>query len=300
MWSKKPIGVIIFILFILFSCSNKSENNTAQSGTKEHDIVRFYFAPSLTKSFLSDKAEKLVDFLKQETGFPIEPVIPRDHETMIHDFGSGKAHMGMMNTLSFIAAVNKYDVNARLKSVKYGETSYRGQIIANADKNINTIEDIEGKRFAFTNRNSTSGFLYPAKILKAKGVKPGEIVYGKEHDSVVEMVYKGIADAGATYYSEPGPNGQIRDARAMLLHKYPDIQDKVKIIDLTEPIPNDPLVFSDEVPEDMIVEICQAMIKFSKTSEGKKLLTALYGTEGFVKCTNKDYQSMFEVVEKSE
>ncbi|ELR72402.1 Phosphonate ABC transporter [Fulvivirga imtechensis AK7] len=298
MKSQNPISIIIFTSLVLFSCSNTTENKTVPGAPEKHSVIRFYFAPSLTKPLLNDKADELIHFLGKETNLHIEPVIPRDHETMIHDFGSGKAHIGMMNTLSFIAAVNKYDVNARLKSVKYGETSYRGQIIANADKNVNTIEDIAGKRFAFTNRNSTSGYLYPAKILKAKGVKPGEILYGKEHDSVVEMVYNGTADAGATYYSEPGPNGQIRDARALLLHKYPDIQEKVKIIDLTEPIPNDPLVFSNELPEDLVSQICQAMIKFSKTAEGKKLLTALYGTEGFVKCTNEDYQAMFEAIEK--
>lgn len=298
------IGFAIVLAIVSLSCNSEQKHeaetvSVAEVSNEEKPVIRFYFVPSLKKSTLNDQAETIVRFLTRETQLSFEVVIPENHETMIEDFGNGKAHVGMMNTLSFVSAVKKYQVNARLKSIKYGESSYKGQIIANTSKNINTVEDISGRSFAFTNKNSTSGFFYPAKILLAKGVKPAKTVYAEQHDRVVEMVYRGMVDAGATFYSEPGPDGSIRDARARLLEKYPDVVERVKVIEVTEPIPNDPLVFRKDISEETIKQICNAMVKFSKTEDGRSLLTDLYGTEGFVECTNADYQSMFDAVETS-
>lgn len=294
----------ILIAMALLACNPEQKPQTdtppvAEVSNKERPVIQFYFVPSLKKSLVHEQAETIIRFLNKETQLNFEAVIPENHQAMIEDFGSGKAQVGMMNTLSFVSAVKKHQVNARLRSIKYGESSYKGQIIANASKNINTIEDLNGKSFAFTNKNSTSGFFYPAKILLAKGVKPAKTVYAEQHDRVVEMVYRGMVDAGATFYSEPGADGSIRDARARLLDKYPDVAERVKVIEITEPIPNDPLVFGKDMSEEDIKRICLAMVKFSKTKEGKTLLTDLYGTEGFIECTNSDYESMLEAVEKS-
>ena len=53
-----------------------------------------------------------------------------------------------------------------------------------------------------------------------------------KHDNVVTMVYQKQVDAGATYYSPPDKTGEFLDARARYKNQYPDIFEKVKIIDL--------------------------------------------------------------------
>ena len=50
------------------------------------------------------------------------------------------------------------------------------------------------------------------------------------------MIYQGQVDAGATWYSPP-LNGKIQDARKLVKTQYTDIESKVKIIHLTDPLP---------------------------------------------------------------
>jgi phosphonate transport system substrate-binding protein len=120
-------------------------------------------------------------------------------------------------------------------------------------------------------------------------VKPGKTLFAGKHDNVVKLVYEGKVDAGATFYSEPAPDGTIRDARARLLETYPDIAKKVKIVAITEPIPNDPVVFRKGLATDNAYKISLGLIKYVATDTGKNTLTAIYSTEGFVRCSDADY-----------
>lgn len=93
-------------------------------------------------------------------------------------------------------------------------------------------------------------------------------------------------------YSEPSPDGSIRDARERLINKYPDVAEKVKIVAITEPIPNDPVVFNKDLSSDISYKISLGMIKFMSTDIGKDVMIAMYSTEGFVKCADADYDDL--------
>jgi phosphonate transport system substrate-binding protein len=69
-----------------------------------------------------------------------------------------------------------------------------------------------------------------------------ESIFSMKHDSVITKVYLGEVDAGATFYSPP-TEGKMEDARRLVLTQYPDVESKVRILELSEPIPNDPIVF---------------------------------------------------------
>ena len=62
------------------------------------------------------------------------------------------------------------------------------------------------------------------------------------------MIYNKEVDAGATFYSSPSGDGTIRDARVLIKKQFPDVSEKIKIIEITENIPNDPFVFRKNFP----------------------------------------------------
>src|SRR5690606_15357325 len=113
-------------------------------------------------------------------------------------------------------------------------------------------------------------------LLKDKNVTPKETVFAMRHDSVVSMIYQGQVDAGATFYSPPS-NDEIQDARRLVKTQYPDVEEKIKIVELTEPIPNDPIVFRKDLPEDIKKTIVDTFVAYVKTPEGKAAFEKLYG-----------------------
>jgi phosphonate transport system substrate-binding protein len=303
------LGYSFFLFLGLLGCdSSNSSKDKIITKSEEEPVLKvksqrklnFYFTPSMRTQLMKESANTIAKALEAETGILINAVIPDSYNTLIADFDNDKADFAIMNTLSYVVANKKSNVNAKLKSIKYGKSTYKGQIIANAKSGIETLEDINGKKFIYTSKTSTSGFFYPAMLLKSNNIKPKSFDFALKHDFVVESVYRGLSDAGATFYSEPSETGEIRDARAILKSKYPDIEEKVKIIALTEPIPNDPVVFNKNVDEETVNIICDALQKYAQTTEGSRLLIKIYGTEGFIKCSDEDYKGIMLAVGESE
>jgi phosphonate transport system substrate-binding protein len=169
-------------------------------------------------------------------------------------------------------------------------------IIAKASSGIKDISNLRGKSIAYTDELSTSGYLYPKKILERNKVKTSKETFAGKHDEVVKLVYEGKVDAGAAFYSPPGSDGSIRDARSRLKEKYPDIESKILIIAKTDPIPNDPIVFSKNFDQEVARKLYTALVKLAGDTKGKQTLLDLYGSEGFVKASDADYNSLRAVM----
>ena len=66
--------------------------------------------------------------------------------------------------------------------------------------------------------------------------------------------------------------------------------EKIAIIGLSDPIPNDPIVFRKEMPEEMKTKIVDAMLAFVETPEGKEAFKAIYGVNAMKKSSDAEYE----------
>ncbi len=314
---KYIYSLVVFLLLIgCKDTSNQNQSNNQLLGKAEKvkqkpqdtsnqlgaasNPIKFYFTPSVSKKVIEKHAKDIVTFLKKETGYHFKVVVPENYEKLIEGFGSGSADVAIMNSFGYLLANKKYGARAKLRSLRYGKSTYQGQIIVNVASNINELEDLNGKTFAYTDHTSTSGHLFPKKLLIDKGISLADHKFVIGHDEVVKLVYEGKIDAGATFYSPPSSSGEIRDARARVIKKYPDVAEKVKVLTLTDPIPNDPVVFNKDMDENTVNKLVFAIMKYAITPHGKSILSELYGTEGFVRCSDLDYDLMKNVVQKSD
>src|SRR5687767_2974390 len=133
-------------------------------------------------------------------------------------------------------------------------------IATHLSSGIKTLKDLQGKTLAYTDELSTSGYLYPKKILEKQNIVPGKEIFLKKHDEVIKQVYDRKVDAGAAFYSAPGTNGEVRDARGRIADQHPDVEKKVIILAKTDPIPNDPVVFSKNFNAAQSNKICLALM----------------------------------------
>ena len=282
---------LLFAWFWFGGCTQSSE-----LGTKNNP-VKIYFTPSVDADSIASNSKDFLKFLEKETGLYFRSGIPTNYIAVVEAFGSKRVDIGVMNSFGYLMANQKYGATAKLKVVRYGHDYYQGQIIAHADSGIRTVKDIQGKKFAFTDPSSTSGHMFPLKILKDNNVNLGQSVFLSKHDSVVISVYQGRVDAGATYYSAPGTNGEIRDARARVKTQFPDVEEKVKIITTTDKIPNDPFVFRKGLPESISNKFIAALKKYLTTEEGKSAFKKIYSVEGVVETTDKAYNGLRDTIQ---
>lgn len=241
------------------------------------------------------QAEKFAGLLEKETGYSIISAVPSSYIIVAEGFGTNKCDIAFMNSFGYILAHQKYGANALLRVLRNGEDTYRGEIIAHVDSGINSIKDIGNKRFAFTDPSSTSGYLLPLKLFRENDIKPAEYIFAMRHDNVVVSVYQKKVDAGACFYA-PSENGEIKDARARVKTQFPDIEEKVKIIGLTDPIPNDPIVFRKDLSKEIRDRIVNAIKKITSTEEGRKTFISLYSANGVTDTKDSDYDMLNQLL----
>ncbi|MHC4081030.1 MAG: phosphate/phosphite/phosphonate ABC transporter substrate-binding protein [Planctomycetota bacterium] len=308
--------LLVCLLLAMGACSD------APVGSADRPF-RMYFVPSVDAEGLTQRSAELKQaverFVSQklygsDSGFHVETAIPASYITVVEALGTKRADFAAFNTFAYVLArdVKGYDVEP-LFTVARGmfseESTYCGQIIARADSGIESLEDLAGRKFAYVDPASTSGFVLPRSLLKERGVELGDEVFAQKHDNVVTMVYQGQVDAGATYFSPPAKleeDGKvvwaIRDARMRVLTQFPDVEEKVKIVAFTEEVPNEPWVIRGNLYEDRDLNarvkqyVKEALQEFAHTEAGKKALWTVATGTGLVPATPETYEKIRDMI----
>lgn len=268
----------------LLSCTSKKELGS------ESRPIQFALVPGQDSAVLIENGKILEKWIHDQTGLFVKMQVPVTFVAVVEGLGAQRVDVAIINTFGYLLAREKYHASARLIGVNHGLSQYWGQIITSNPK-IQTLKDLNGKKFAFVDPASTSGYILAAKLFKDENIKPSEVIFAGKHDSVVTMVYQGRIDAGATYHT-PAENGVPQDARRLVKEQFPDVYEKVRVLKLTGPIPSDPVVFREGLSPEIEKKIISALKSFGETPEGSKALHNLYHLTGFKDCTDADYDSV--------
>ena len=153
-------------------------------------------AKTLQKSF-----SPLAKQLSQATGRDVRIVIAKDYQQHIAQIGEDKLDIAYMGPVSYVRLVAKHGAKPILARLEInGSPTFRGHIISRASGPINTIENINGKRFAFGNPASTMSHLVPRHMLWKAGINAENLAgfdFLGNHTNVALAVLTGKYDAGA-------------------------------------------------------------------------------------------------------
>jgi phosphonate transport system substrate-binding protein len=265
----------------------------ADLGAEDNPIV-WAFVPSGETQTVVTGAEEISALLTEETGLYFDVLVTTEYagavEAMCAD--PAEAQMGSLNTFSYILANERCGVETELVAVRYGSPTYNGQIIANVDSGIQSLEDLEGATFCRPDPLSTSGWIIPMLTMRAAGIDTAsdiEVVDAGSHDAVVAAVYSGDCDAGATFV----------DARGNIEEDSPDVMEVVQVIETTADIPNDGVQFIPGMDEELKSQIVDALVAISETEEGKEALDTAYSWAGLEEHGDDFYDPFRQVLEAS-
>jgi phosphonate transport system substrate-binding protein len=266
----------------------KAETQTqggASAGAAMPQELTLGFVPSQEADKLADTAQPLADFLSKEIGIPVKSFTATTYVGLVEGMGSGKVDIGALAPLAYVLANDQSGAQVILKSSRRGAMTYHAMFIARADSGIKKVEDAKGKRVAFVDPASASGYLFPAAHLKNKNIDPekyfGQTMYSGGHDKSVIAVYNGDVDMAAVF----------DDARAIVAKNaaYKDVNSKVVKVGQTEEIPNDTIAVRKGLDPVLTAKIKAAFLKYAQSPEGKKTLTDLYEIDGMTAATDKEY-----------
>lgn len=304
-------------------------------GSPEHPI-KVLFVPSVDANVIVTGGEVLASALNEATGLTFEVVVPTSYAATIEEMCASPADtMAFIPAFGYVLANDLCGVDVSFKAVRRGWGVYWTMLVVARDSDIQSIADLEGKKFAFPDAGSTSGYLVPTVMLKEAGVTVGEELEAGGHPQAVRAVYTGEADFAAAFYSPyAAPEGadkwdigmdpevpvdvnscalnedksqllcegyRILDARANIREEFPDVASKVRILMLSPEIPNDTMSFGPEFPAEVRAQIEEAIVAFAETEAWGTSLGSedFYGWSGLQPAGDAEYDFIRKLVVES-
>ncbi len=297
--------------------------------------IKVLFVPSVEAEVIVTGGEIMKEALEEATGLSFEVSVPTSYAATIEEMcASPENTMGFIPGLGYVLASDRCGVDVSFKAIRFGWSVYWAQILVPRDSDIDSIDDLEGKSWAFPDSGSTSGFMVPTLMFDEAGVTPGERVEAGGHPQAALAVYRGEADFATTFFSPPllpegdwevgdepdipadildtcapnedqsrllcGDNADWRvlDARASARRDAPDIVQKVKILTISPEIPNDTLSFGPAFPADVRAQIEAALIAFAGTEAWDESIgnQDFYGWTGIEAATDAEYDNLRKIV----
>lgn len=308
----------------------------ADIGSADHPI-KVFFVPSVDAQVIVSGGEIMANALNEATGLHFEVSVPTSYAATIEEMcASPSDSMGFIPGLGYVLANQLCGVDVAFKAVRFGWPVYWAQLLVARDSDIQSVEDLAGKKWAYPDAGSTSGYLAILPMLAEAGIDVGETLEAGGHTGSVRAVYNGEADFASTFFSPPlKPEGEeawapgddpeipaelidecavtedgrrlmcggwrVLDARAGLREEAPDVVQKVRILDISPEIPNDTLSFGPDFPADLRTQIEEALTTFAETEAWNESIgnQDFYGWTGIDAATDAEYDTVRLMIEAS-
>ncbi|GAB1420238.1 phosphate/phosphite/phosphonate ABC transporter substrate-binding protein [Anaerolineales bacterium] len=289
--------IAIVVLLVMLASLGISSVSAQDLGT-EGNPIQIYFVPSVESQSLIEGGAVLREALVEATGLEFEVFVPTSYAATIEAMCASPANsVGFIPAAGYVIGHERCGLEVEAPALRFGCPVYCAQYLVARDSDIYTFGDLAGRSWAYPDAGSTSGFIVPSVELQAAGIEPGERVEAGGHNQAVLAVYNGEVDFATSFFSPPLMPGaawnygdlpepydltideaylndegrlfvgdiRILDSRAGVRETAPDIIDKVRILRISAPIPNDTMSFGPEFPQDLRIQILDALIDFSGT-----------------------------------
>lgn len=265
------------------------------------------FVPTNNDGSMEAKTGPFADYLSEKLGMDVNVTLATDYSTIVEAMASGKVDLGIMPPAAYVQARNLDAAEAILSSqlVKYDEdteepvegeytSTFKGEVLVKADSDMESLEDLKGKKIATLSPNSASGYIYPVAEMKDLGIDPlTDCTLTTVNDIPSEMtaVLNGQQDACFVF----------QGARYVFSSKFTDydLYKDLKVLYLTEgDIPNDAIAVQPSMDDDLKAQIKDVFLNMANDEEGKEAMS-LWGHTGYGEADESAYDTIEAYTDKA-
>lgn len=236
--------------------------------------------------------QPVADYLSKRLGLAVVLVSANEYDELVAQIIASKVDIALLPPVAYVKAKATVPCLKLLRTmVVGGRVHYSGYIIVSAQSPITRPGDLVGRRIAFVERSSASGYLFALEWLKSHGVsvESSEHTFLGSHGAVIEAVISGKADAGATF------QGALESARRNGVDTG-----SLRILGITGRIPMDALVAASDLDSSLLEQLQEALDALNTaTPEGRAALAGLIGVVGFARTDDHFYDDLRTVIRQA-
>ncbi|MCX6093770.1 MAG: PhnD/SsuA/transferrin family substrate-binding protein [Candidatus Bipolaricaulota bacterium] len=306
----------------------------AQVGTKDKPIYML-LPPSTDTTVIGPSGDKIAEYLFQETGLYVVPVVAADYAALAEAFRTADGDVfGIPTSSQYCQIYNETNggIIPTMGAVRNGYVYYFASIYALRSKGYTSLADLSGKTWIYNDVGSGSGYKYPKVYMQQAGVQWANVVETGGHVNSMVALLQGQGDFCTGYGSPPlspqclkdqgirwewgddpelmvwdhfnnalvrdGLRWACEDLRFAVLKDYPDVFTTVGVVSVVGPIPNDCLAFVSNFPADLVTKITNALVKQIGTPEGFEIWNnkKFYQWSGMAPVKDSDFDLMRAVL----
>ncbi len=288
-------SIIIFLCVVMMllntGCSPTGSQSSPLPGDKTPKNLpplKIGILPTQNAKDQQRMIQRFDHYLEKSLGRTIDVKLAKNYNEAVDWLVQEKVDIAYLGPLTYLEALDR---GAKIEPLvapidkNTGQPWYRSCIIVKSDSSIKTLTDLSGKRVAFVDKSSTSGYLMPMAAFKKLNINPeqdfSQLIYAGNHTKSLEALENGIVDAAATNipaYLKQQKKGKLTPQNSRILWE-------------STPLPQSPVVGLKKLPPELIKQLKQAFIN---TPDGFEDIT---GTDsaGYTLVSPSDYEPIQQI-----
>ena len=278
----KPLQKLFAALILLFT-------TTIQPAIAAIEPLILAVHPYLPEAEIQKRFTPLAEYLSLTLGQPIVVRVGRNYDDHIDAIGKDQVDIAFMGPAAYTKLLDKYGSKPLLArfEVNNGPNLY-GVIITRNESPIRNLKQLQGKRFAFGDKESTMSHIVPRFMLAEAGIPVSALSEYKflgSHHNVAIAVLAGDFDAGAVKQEV-----------------FIEFESKgLRVIAATPATPDHLFITSSTLPIAKVKKLRQALLQLSNEPNGKTIMSAMHKElTALIPVHERDYEQLRTIVHKVE
>ncbi len=278
MKKMKKINLLILTFLLVGLSISCSKNNDAYVEPKfqseiskkvsvsTHRIVKFGVHPLYNPELMLKLFEPMMGELnKNIPGYKFRLESSKDYASYDEKLKNKEFDFALPNPYQTIQSIGKgYKVFGKMAD----DQGFKGIFLVRKDGKIKSLKDAKGKIFSFPAPTALAAAMMPQYYLYKKGIDPNKDIkvkyVGSQESSVLAAFYK-ESDVAVTW-------PQAYDA---ILAKNPELRNSLVIIDETQHLLSNSLMYREDVPSSLMYEVKRNLLNLHRSETGKIILSNL-------------------------
>lgn len=236
----------------------------------------------------------LAEYLTEKTGINVRFTILSRYGNIIDSFTSEKMDGAFFGSFTGAMAIEKLGVVPLARPVNLdGDSTYHAHIYVRKDSGIKSVADMKGKRFAFVEKATTAGYVFPLAYLRKQGVTDidsffSEYFFAGSHDASLNAVLNGQADIGAS-------KNTVFD---WVRKSDPRVDKEIIVLAESDRVPSNGLCVRKSLDPQIQGRLKEALLGLDRTPEGQAVLEKFKAVK-FIETRIDDYRPVFDFAAKA-